>query len=85
MTLTLDYPRLRHGSTGLRVRVVLVLRRLPLAVLSSKLALRVWLLCGKRSCGFVDSPTSGSDGRTTCTRGAALGVWPCVGSHSGAL
>ena len=57
-----------------RELVVLALRRLPLAVSSSKLAPRAFLLYGKRSCGFADSSTSGTVARTSCTRGAAPGV-----------
>ena len=63
-------------ARGCRCRelVVHALRHLPLAVSSSKLAPRACLLCGKRSCGFADSSTSGTVARTTCTRGAAPGL-----------
>ena len=71
-----------YTLTGFRLLVVLALtslRRLQLAASSAQLAPRACLLYGKRSCGFADSPTSESDARTTCTRGADPGVWPCAG------
>ena len=49
-------------------------KRLPMAASLPTLARRACLLSGKRSCDFADSPTSGTDGRTTCTRGVAPGV-----------
>ena len=78
-----------HPAAACRLRLPRIwnpsLRRLPLAVSSSKLAQLTCLLYGKRSCGFADSSTSGTVARTTCTLGAAPGVWSCVGSRSGAL